>query len=183
MRMTTHRLVLVPPTGAETTEFRAMNADPRVMAHFASPLDSAESDDLLARFRDSWGAYGIGPWSVFHEGRYAGFAGLLPMRKRLPLSAPFDLVYRFQVAHHGAGLAAEAARAALVHAFARHWCDEVVAFTAHSNDKSLALMARLGFQRLPEMDFDHPDLPPGHALRPHKVARISRECVIGGPRP
>ena len=35
-------------------------------------------------------------------------------------------------------------------------------------------MLRLGMTHDPADDFEHPALPPGHALRPHVLYRLSR---------
>jgi len=43
-----------------------------------------------------------------------------------------------------------------------------------ANLRSRALMERLGMQRVPEADFEHPRLPRAHPLRPHVLYRIGR---------
>ncbi|MNP87467.1 hypothetical protein D3C76_1883790 [compost metagenome] len=49
-----------------------------------------------------------------------------------------------------------------------------MAFTVPANLRSQAVMARIGMQRDPDGDFEHPGLPQGHALRPHQLYRLGR---------
>ena len=71
------------------------------------------------------------------------------------------------------GYASEAARAALAFAFNDLALDEVVSFTSLGNQRSQAVMARLGMQRAPE-HFQHPALPPAHPLREHCLYRLAK---------
>jgi RimJ/RimL family protein N-acetyltransferase len=52
--------------------------------------------------------------------------------------------------------------------------DEIVAFTATGNQRSRAVMDRLGMREDPE-GFDHPAVPQGHPLCRHVLYRIGRE--------
>lgn len=45
-------------------------------------------------------------------------------------------------------------------------------FTTETNQRSRAVMQRLGMRRDPVDDFDHPALSPGHALRRHVLYRL-----------
>ena len=72
----------------------------------------------------------------------------------------------------GRGYMTEAMKALLADGFARHAWPEVVSMTAASNRRSQQVMRRLGFQRDPAADFDHPRLPDGHSMRPHVVYRL-----------
>lgn len=72
----------------------------------------------------------------------------------------------------GAGYAAEAARACLDFGFRALGLEEIVAFTVPGNRRSWRLMERLGMNREPDGDFDHPALPDGHPLRRHVLYRI-----------
>ena len=47
----------------------------------------------------------------------------------------------------------------------RHGFDEIVAFTAPANERSRAVMARLGMTRDPADDFDFAGVPGEHPLR------------------
>jgi ribosomal-protein-alanine N-acetyltransferase len=46
--------------------------------------------------------------------------------------------------------------------------------TATTNLRSQRVMQRIGMTRDPTEDFDHPNVPDGHRLKPHVLYRISR---------
>jgi ribosomal-protein-alanine N-acetyltransferase len=71
----------------------------------------------------------------------------------------------------GKGYATEAARAALTFGFEQVGLEEIVAFTAVGNQRSRAVMERLGMSHAPADDFDHPGIPAGHPLRRHVLYR------------
>jgi ribosomal-protein-alanine N-acetyltransferase len=50
--------------------------------------------------------------------------------------------------------------------------DEVVSFTTRHNERSRAVMRRLGMTHDAADDFEHPGVPPGHPLRPHVLYRV-----------
>ena len=73
----------------------------------------------------------------------------------------------------GHGYAPEAARATLDHGFNELGLDEIVSFTTATNLRSQRVMQKLGMTRDPADDFEHPNVPPGHPLRPHVLYRIT----------
>jgi RimJ/RimL family protein N-acetyltransferase len=81
--------------------------------------------------------------------------------------------------HWGHGYATEAARLALGHGFAALALAEIVSFTSATNQRSRAVMERLGMRRDPKDDFDRPALPEGHPLRPHVLYRIDSGSYFG----
>jgi RimJ/RimL family protein N-acetyltransferase len=48
----------------------------------------------------------------------------------------------------------------------------VVAFTVPANRRSRRVMEKLGMSHSPADDFQHPNLPEGHPLRPHVLYRV-----------
>ncbi len=52
--------------------------------------------------------------------------------------------------------------------------DEIIAFTAVSNERSRRVMAKLAMTHDPADDFDHPNLAPGDPLRRHVLYRLRR---------
>ena len=151
-----------------------MNADPAVMEHFPATLDRAESDAFLGRIVERWTTDGHGLWAVerLGDGGFLGFTGLarLPW---LPGDSP-EVGWRFVRAAWGRGYATEAARAAVQFGFDVLGVDEIVSVTTVGNERSQAVMRRLGMTRDPADDFLHPNLPVGHPLRPHVLYRLAR---------
>lgn len=84
-----------------------------------------------------------------------------------------EITWRLAPEYWGHGYAQEAARAARYTAFVHLGLAEVVAFTSPENERSWRVMERLGMQRDPRDDFDHPNLPPEHPLRRHVLYRLA----------
>lgn len=74
----------------------------------------------------------------------------------------------------GSGYATEAASAVLDFAFDEAELDEVLSWAVPANVRSTQVMERIGMERAPELDFDHPRLMHDDRLRRHVVYRISR---------
>jgi RimJ/RimL family protein N-acetyltransferase len=156
--------------------FAALNADPRVMAHFPALLMPGQSLDLAVACHTHIQDYGFGLWAVERKSdrAFIGFCGLQTVRFEGPLNGKVEIGWRLAHKYWGQGLAHEAATVALAHGLAARAAGglglpSVHAFTTPANTRSLALMQRLGMARTPDLDFDHPKLPPGHRLRPHVV--------------
>jgi len=77
-------------------------------------------------------------------------------------------------------LATEAALASAHHAFDTVGLEQLVSFTTPQNQRSQAVMARIGMTHDEADDFDHPRLPPGHRLRRHVLYRLE-SASIGKP--
>lgn len=176
----TVRLVLRPFTDADRPAFAALNADPVVMAHLPAVLRRDQSDALLDRIRHSWDVHGYGLWALERTdtAELAGFTGLAPVVDAVPIRCrPIPCVevgWRLGSQHWGNGFATEAGREALRVAFDELGLGEVVSFTAATNRRSQAVMARLGMSRDQRGDFDHPAVATDSPLRPHVLYRIRR---------
>jgi ribosomal-protein-alanine N-acetyltransferase len=172
----TDRLILRQWLPRDREPFAAMNADPAVMAHFPAPLTAAESDALADAIAAHHAARGFGLWALEIPGvtPFAGFVGLSVPGFTAPFAPCVEIGWRLAAAQWGHGYATEAARAVLAHAWDVLRLDEVVSFTTAGNDRSRAVMTRLGMRYDPADDFDHPRLPPGHPLRRHVLYRVAR---------
>ncbi len=145
------------------------------MEHFPATLSRRSSDELVARFEEEFERDGYGLWAVQvrEDGRLAGFVGLTRVPARMPFAPAVEAGWRLGAEHWGQGLAAEAARAALLFGFERVGLQEIVAYTALSNARSQRLMQRLGMHRDRADDFLHPALDPRAPLAPHVLYRLA----------
>jgi RimJ/RimL family protein N-acetyltransferase len=175
-RLSTERLLLREWRTEDLEPFAAMNADPLVMQHFVAPLTRAASDALVDRIRIGWAANGFGLWAVERraDGRLLGFTGLALHTFEAPFTPAVEVGWRFAPDGWGQGLATQAARAALAFGFETVRLDEILSWTTVANERSRRVMERLGMIRDPAADFDHPNIPVGHPIRPHVLYRLSR---------
>jgi RimJ/RimL family protein N-acetyltransferase len=172
----TERLVLRRWQPADRAPFAALNADPEVMRYFRGPLDRAQSDAFLERIEQAFATHGYGLWVVELRSQpgLLGFAGLAWQTFEARFTPALEVGWRFARSAWGHGYATEAGRAALAYGFEHADVDEIVSMTTRTNERSQAVMRRLGLTRDPADDFEHPALPPGHPLRPHVLYRIRR---------
>jgi ribosomal-protein-alanine N-acetyltransferase len=179
--LTTARLRLRGFRDADRAAFAVMNADPAVMEHFPGTLDRAASDAMLDRIRDRWAADGHGLWAVerLEDGAFLGFTGIA----RLAYLEQPEVGWRFVPSAWGQGYATEAAEAAVAFGFGELGIPEIVSVTTVGNQRSMAVMRRLGMTRDPADDFLHPNLPDGHPQRPHVLYRLRREDWLGAREP
>jgi RimJ/RimL family protein N-acetyltransferase len=106
-------------------------------------------------------------------GQFIGSTGLSVPRFDAAFTPAVEIGWRLARAAWGFGYATEAATAALDVAFDTFGLDEVVSFTAEGNERSRAVMRRLGMSHDAAEDFDHPSLPVGHRLCRHVLYRIT----------
>ncbi|MES2819425.1 MAG: GNAT family N-acetyltransferase [Pseudomonadota bacterium] len=172
----TERLLLRRWRAADRQPFAEQNADPRVMQFFPGCLNREESDALITEIEAHFAVQGYGWWALELEasGAFIGYVGLQRCDFPAPFTPAVAIGWRLGADYWEEGYACEAAEAALAFAFQHLGLDEVVAFTVPANTHSLGLMQRLGMARDPRDDFQHPHLPPGHALRHHVLYRLSR---------
>lgn len=172
----TDRLVLRGWREPDREPYAAMNADPRVMEHFPGTMTRAESDAHVDAIAEHFATRGYGLWAVEvpGEAEFIGFVGLSVPRFQAHFTPAVEVGWRLAAEWWGRGYATEAAREAVRFGFEDAGLDEIVSFTAPMNERSRAVMRRLGMTRDPADDFDHPALPAGHRLRRHVLYRLRR---------
>lgn len=159
-----------------------LHADPAVMATLGPVMDPTASDAAVERFdagfdagtdaiagggaRDASAPFGL--WCVEFEGACVGFTGL----SRPWFRDGVEIGWRLRRDAWGQGIATEAALAVLEYGFDVVGLDQVISFTAAINDRSRAVMTRIGLRHHRDEDFDHPVLAPGDPLRPHVLYRL-----------
>ncbi|HEY4395063.1 MAG TPA: GNAT family N-acetyltransferase [Polyangia bacterium] len=179
MVLQTERLILRPWRDKDLAPFAALNADPRVREHFPSCLTRAQSDASAQKIRAAFDARGYGLWAVEVSGGapFIGFIGLAEPSFTAPFTPCVEIGWRLAHATWGLGYATEGAHGVLACAFERLGLTELVSMTTPANARSRRVMEKLGMQRDPAEDFDHPNLPPRSPLRRHVLYRI------GAPEP
>lgn len=168
----TERLLLRAWRDEDAADFAAMNADPRVMEFFPAPLDQAASDALLEKIRAHHAREGFGLFAVCSRADHGflGFTGLSIPAFQSDFTPCVEIGWRFRAEAWGRGYASEAARACLQLGFGELALNEIVSFTSVMNDRSIAVMKRIGMEF--DREFDHPALAAGDPLRRHVLYRI-----------
>lgn len=176
MIIKTKRLILRPWREEDLEPFARMNADPRVMEFFPSVLSKEESDALAKRISTKIEENGWGLWAVSVPGisEFIGFIGLNVPSITAHFTPAVEIGWRLAQEYWGQGYATEGALAALTFGFENLNLDQIVAFTAKQNMRSMAVMKKIGMSHNPEDDFDHPNVAVGHQLRRHVLYRINK---------
>lgn len=168
----TERLVLRRWTAADRAPLSELNADPEVMRYFPATLSAAQTDHFIDVADARLAHDGFGLWAVETDGAFIGYAGLARPSFHAAFTPTVDISWRLARHAWGFGYATEAARAVLDDGFSRIGLSEVVAYTTHTNQRSRAVMQRLGMTHDPNDDFDHPRLPTTSPLRRHVLFRL-----------
>jgi RimJ/RimL family protein N-acetyltransferase len=155
----------------------ALNADPEVMRFMPARLSRRESNALLERIEADFDERGYGLWAleVAATGQFVGFTGLTLQSFEAEFTPAVEVGWRLSRSAWGQGFATEAARRALAFAFDVLALEEIVSMTATMNERSMAVMRRLGMTRDPLDDFDHPRVPEPSRLRRHVLYRMPAE--------
>jgi len=173
-RIETQRLILRRWREEDRAPFADINADPKVMEYFKSPLTRAESDSFIDRIENVFEQNGYGFWAVEERGsgKLLGLTGLAPVMFQASFTPAVEIGWRIASDSWGKGYAPEAARMVLDVGFHRLRLPEIVAFTAVINKNSRRVMEKLGMTQDVAAGFDHPNLPEGHMLRSHVLYRM-----------
>lgn len=179
----TERLILRPWKDDDIAPFAALNADPQVMEFFPSIRTEEQTKASVAKVQVAYARDGFCMFAaeLHATGEFIGFVGLSKLDFAIPgVAQPtVEIGWRLARAHWGKGLATEGARAMVRYAFDTLRLTEIVAIAVPANVRSLCVMEKIGMQRAPDLDFDHPRIPAGHALQRHVVyiLRSSPEMV------
>ena len=148
----TERLLLRRFAPGDADAFAALNADPEVMRFIGAgtPLARAASDELLERIGGHWRSHGFGLWCVAERTapeRCLGFAGLAVPAFLPDVMPAVEVGWRLARDAWGRGLATEAGRAAIDHAFGTLGLAAVISIIAEGNERSVTVALRLGMRR------------------------------------
>ena len=169
----TERLLLRDWRDADLDPFVAMNADPVVMEFFPETYTEERTHRFVALIRERWRQLGYSLWAVERKdtGHFIGYIGLWPATFPAHFTPAVEVGWRLAADQWGHGYATEGARAALDYGFNTVGLDEIVSFTSAINVRSWRVMERLGMRRDINGDFEHPNVPAGHPVRPHVLYR------------
>jgi len=159
---------------SDRAPYAELNGDPEVMEHFPSTLTAQQSDEMIDRMTAYWDQNDFGLWAVERTdtGALIGFVGLMMPAWQAEFTPCVEVGWRLAFSHWGNGFATEGARAAIEFGFAAGGLDEIVSLTVPANQRSVAVMTRLGMTYAGP--FDHPKFPVGHRLRRHVLYRLTR---------
>lgn len=177
----TQRLCLRRWKSGDRAPFARMNRDSRVTEFLAHPITGAESDALADRIEAHFETHGFGLWAVEVPGvvSFAGFIGLSIPRYETPFMPCVEVGWRLDPEQWGRGYATEGAREAVRYGFEQVGLTEIVSFTTESNIRSRRVMEKIGMERDPDGDFNHPLLSANHPLLHHVLYRLSRNHAVG----
>jgi RimJ/RimL family protein N-acetyltransferase len=155
------------------------------MSFFPSLLTDAETNALLERNAAHFEQYGFGLWAMELSitSEFVGFIGLTVPQFHSHFTPCVEIGWRLSANHWNRGLATEGAMAVLRFGFQSLGLEEIVSFTAVDNLPSRRVMEKIGMNRNPQDDFDHPRLPDGHKLKRHVLYRKKRFPEKGRSRP
>ncbi|MDQ0320826.1 RimJ/RimL family protein N-acetyltransferase [Pararhizobium capsulatum DSM 1112] len=142
--------------------FHEINSDPEVMAFFPRQRTRAECGPLLEEARRRIEETGLGFFALaLREGdQPIGFCGLnQPDREPILPAGTVEIGWRLARPHWGKGYMTEAGNALLRHGFLELGLPEIVSFAVAQNERSTAVMRRLGMHHDTARDFDHPRVP------------------------
>lgn len=171
----TPRLSLRQWQDSDRAPFAQMNACAQVMEYFPATYSQAESNmhlDKQIRAIEQRG-YGFFAAERRDTREFIGFIGLSNCPAGLPFAPCVEIGWRLLSAHWGQGFATEGALACLEFAFTELDLPDVISMTPCLNKRSERVMQKLGLENQYD-NFNHPSVPPGHALCEHVFYKIDQ---------
>jgi RimJ/RimL family protein N-acetyltransferase len=159
----TERLVLRPLSANDAGALHRISNDPPVRRYLwdDEPVSRATIEEIIAQSLRMFSEEGLGLFGVRLRGGedLAGFCGFA----RLEGMDEIELAYELAPRLWGKGLATEAARACLRHAFEEAGFERVIAGADAPNGASLRVMEKLGMKPEGNINPNAPD-EPCHAM-------------------
>jgi [ribosomal protein S5]-alanine N-acetyltransferase len=143
--LVTERLGFRPWRSDDLDRAAELWGDPEVTRFIGGPLSREAAEARLAAEMATRAAAGIQYWPIFHRqgGAHVGCCGLHPYR---PAEVIHELGFHIRPAFWRRGLALEAARAVIAHAFGPLGAPALFAGHNPDNHASRAMLAKLGFR-------------------------------------
>lgn len=159
-----------------------LSHDEQIMEFFPFRLSREESDKLYDRLYTMITETGYGFYALERKdtGECIGFCGLVAMSME-----PFfkegtvEIGWRLIPETWGKGYVSEAAKALLEYGFMEKKLPEIVSFAVHNNERSTAVMKRIGMKHDQSRDFSHPKVSDEYPhLQPHVTYVMSRDGFL-----
>jgi RimJ/RimL family protein N-acetyltransferase len=185
VRLETERLILRTWRDSDKPLYAQIIGDPIVRRFYPGVGSYADADTGIERARQRLRDFGFSFLAVERkqDGAFMGMLGMAPFRDELRAAIPthpaVEIGWQLGRDFWGQGYAPEGARAFLDHAWSPLNLPEVVAITYEGNWPSRRVMEKIGMTRDLSADFLHPDVPPGHKVRPHVLYRIANPVIAG----
>jgi RimJ/RimL family protein N-acetyltransferase len=143
----TDRLMLRPRTRSDTEACLAMDRDPEVTRFVSGPWSDPAAHKAFIEAR-TLGPYapGLGYWTIRRRDDAGAFVGWTLLIPKDAIGPEIEIGWRLRREAWGQGLAAEAARPVLRHAFVTLKLPEVVAEIDPANAASLKVAEKLGLR-------------------------------------
>ena len=140
-------------------------------------LTESESITMIERARKSWNEHGYGRFvvEISQDSEPIGFVGLAQCKFKSHFTPAVEIGWRLTQKAWGFGYATEGANAVINWAFQSLELTEIVSFTSSLNYRSTSVMEKIGMQRNPTDDFQHPNLTIGDPLRANVLYRRNKE--------
>lgn len=151
-----------------TQAFVELCGDWEVMRYLGGPMTAAAAEETSRQIAEHWAVCGFGLWAAIDAtGRVAGFTGACYAAWHPDHRRDVEVGWRLARWAWGRGLATEGALLALEPAFTELGVPELLAFVHPGNERSRAVIARLGMSR----DGTTTDPRLHHPLEIHRLHR------------
>jgi RimJ/RimL family protein N-acetyltransferase len=174
-RLETERLLLRSWRAEDASAFHAVNSDPEVMATLGPVMSLTEVAALIERMQGIEAEHRHCFWALERreDARLIGWCGAI-IGSAGPVAGKREIGWRLARDCWGQGLVSEAARATADWLFAELADDSLWAITTVENNRSRAVMERLGMIYRSDLDFDHPRLAADDPLLRHVAYELLR---------
>lgn len=171
----TNRLLLRQWTEDDFSPFAEMCRDKDVMEYFPKLQTEEESYKMGEKILSLINKRGWGFWAVEipNQKKFIGFVGLHTLTEKMPFSPCVEIGWRLSKAYWGKGYATEAAKETLNFAFNKLNLNEVVSFTTLANNRSKAVMQKIGMYNS-NQNFMHPDIETSNPQCEHVLYKIGQ---------
>lgn len=163
----TPRLLLRRWKEADLGKFVEMNADPEVMRYFPETQPEERTKRFYNLIQEEFLEYGYGLYAAEEKssGSFMGFIGFHWARLNTNFCPCVEIGWRLGKQYWNKGYATEGAKACLNHGFTNLGINKVYSFTTVENRPSQNVMQKIGMKFY--QYFNHPNIPDGHAKKPH----------------